>query len=415
MTFPTVSQFTPSLNLDFTQGTLPAGVSFSRNSIGTRVNSSGLIETVAANTPRFDYDPVTLQAKGLLIEESRSNVINYSAEFDNAYWPKTACSISPNVVISPNGTTNADKIVEDNTAATGHAIILNVNSLIGASTNGTWSVFAKAAERSYLIIGSNTRDNNAATYSVFDLVNGVQKNFVNGTTNYITSSITPAGNGWYRCSLSFANGTGGNGTRVVIALSNTYNPTYTGNNVNPYFYSGDGASGVYLWGAQLEAGSFATSHIPTTSAAVTRGVDLPVLPVYSTYFNMSLSEGTFLCSFAPLLGTNSGSNRFLISSNSGYSYLYQNTSSAATYNNVGGNPKAPINIGSLNKVAMSYKGTLSKIVANGGTISSATQGNWGSPGTIIYFSNNQGFNGWISKVEYFPRFYSDSYLQSLTQ
>ena len=78
----------PSLNLDFTTGTLDSRITFTRTqgttTAATYYNSSGVLSYAAANTPRFDYDPVTLAAKGLLIEETRTNVLKYSEDFSNA-------------------------------------------------------------------------------------------------------------------------------------------------------------------------------------------------------------------------------------------------------------------------------------------------------------------------------------------
>ena len=82
---------TPALLLDFTTGTLDSRITFTRSTTGSYYNSAGVLSTAAINAPRFDYNPSTLQAKGLLIEESRTNLLTYSEQFDNAAWVKTRC------------------------------------------------------------------------------------------------------------------------------------------------------------------------------------------------------------------------------------------------------------------------------------------------------------------------------------
>ena len=101
----------PKMALDFTTGTLDSRVSVARaGNTATRINSSGKIEIVNANLPRFDYDPATLAPRGLLIEEQRTNLLLRSEEFDNASWAKTNATITVNATTAPDGTTTADLI-----------------------------------------------------------------------------------------------------------------------------------------------------------------------------------------------------------------------------------------------------------------------------------------------------------------
>ena len=100
----------PSLNLNFQGGKLDSRVTFARSTTGTFVGSDGLIQTAAINTPRFDYDPVTLACKGLLIEEQRVNLLTYSDDFSNAAWTKTNATVTANAVAAPDGTTTADTL-----------------------------------------------------------------------------------------------------------------------------------------------------------------------------------------------------------------------------------------------------------------------------------------------------------------
>ena len=108
-----------SLNLDFTSGnqSLDPRITFTRASTGTRINASGVMVSEAINGPRFDYDPVTLQPKGLLIEEQRVNHCLHSEDFTQAAWVKSNTAVTANTENAPNATLTADTIAA--TAASG--------------------------------------------------------------------------------------------------------------------------------------------------------------------------------------------------------------------------------------------------------------------------------------------------------
>lgn len=276
--------FAPAtLNLEFTglNQTLDSRITFTRASTGRFTGSDGLIQSAAINTPRFDYDPVTLVSKGLLIEEQRTNLLLRSEEFDNASWVKSAASITANAVASPDGTTNADKLVED-TANAPHFVRQNVVGVIGTSYTST--VFVKAAERTAATI---SHFDGAAFCGVsIDLSTGVLSAPPSdlGMTNALsTSTVSAFGNGWYRVSVQR--------TQVTSTTLQTRVTTQNGSNGS---YTGDGTSGVYVWGAQIEAGAFATSYIPTVAATVTRSADIATMTGtnFSSWYNQS--EGTLV-------------------------------------------------------------------------------------------------------------------------
>jgi hypothetical protein len=105
----------PRMALDFTTGVLDPRVTVSRAlNTATRINSSGFVEIVNADLPRFDYDPTTLAPKGLLIEEARTNLLLRSQEFENAEWAAgISTSVAANTAVSPSGTQNADTATID--------------------------------------------------------------------------------------------------------------------------------------------------------------------------------------------------------------------------------------------------------------------------------------------------------------
>jgi hypothetical protein len=197
--------------------------------------------------PRFDHDVLTGESKGLLIEESRTNLIEYSEDFDNAAWNgngTAGSSVSSNVVVAPDGTLTADKIVED-TSTGDHR---RSQALTATAVGHTATVYLKAGGRSIgcvFIYDSTTR---ARAY--FNLSSGT---IVSTTVG--TATITPVGNGWYRCSVS---GTFASTSVRMFASLSADGTTQS--------YTGDGYSGIYIWGAQLEEGSFATSYIKTSGA-----------------------------------------------------------------------------------------------------------------------------------------------------
>jgi hypothetical protein len=231
-------------------------LTFTRASTATRVNASGLIESVASGVPRLDYQGSTCPK--LLLEPQRTNLAVYSEEYDNAVYTKVNLTASANTTASPTGATNADSILESNTNST-HESWQRVSMTSGQAY--TQSCFFKANGRTRVIM--QTFDN-ATMYAngIFDLSAGTVVASSGGAT------IQAISNGWYRCSISGTSPATGLGYCVIALCENTYAtpsvvPTYTG----------DTSKGVYFFGFQLEAGAYATSYIPTTSAAVTRLAD----------------------------------------------------------------------------------------------------------------------------------------------
>ena len=222
-------------------------LTFTRASTATRVNASGLIEDVASGVPRIDYSGGGCGK--LLLEPQRTNLLRYSESFDNAAWTKGFLSVSENVTLSPDGTTNADKLIA--TSTTGDHFIRQIPGL--SSNTYTFTCYAKKAEYKYLIL---YRIGSIIT-TFFNLDTGV----VDSAGAGVTASIEDVGNGWYRCIATY---TYVSGIVVDIAISNTLGVTS---------FLGDDTSGIYVWGADFQVGSYPTSYIPTSGAAVTRVKD----------------------------------------------------------------------------------------------------------------------------------------------
>lgn len=224
-------------------------LTFSRSTTGGRFNEKGLYDVVPANQPRFDYDPITKVLKGLLVEEQRTNLSTYSNITRN--WNRTRVEIRPNEAVSPDGMFNASKLISSTTADWHYASGPSIS--VPTGTTYTCSVYAKAGE--WTRVRLSLLDSNVFSgVSVFDLTTGKR---VSGSVG----EITPVGNGWYRCTYTSTSKTAG-----VTALS--INAVKTGE--TEANTAGDGVSGIYVWGGQVELGAFATSYIPTEAVFTSR-------------------------------------------------------------------------------------------------------------------------------------------------
>jgi len=234
--------------------------------------------TAASGVARFDHNPTTFESLGLLIEEQRTNLLLRSEEFDNASWTKGNTDVASNAIVAPNGSLVADKLYE-NTATSTHRIFPASGISITTGVPYTYTIYAKAGERSRFRLA-----NNSEVGAIFDLLNGS----IVETSAGFTSSIAAVGNGWFRCSVTETSTASATGRLIVLLVS-------TGTTIG---YTGDGYSGIYIWGAQLEAGAFPTSYIQTVASQVTRAADAASMTGanFSSFYNQA--EGTLYGEFA---------------------------------------------------------------------------------------------------------------------
>ena len=228
---------------------------------------------------RFDYDPVTLAAKGLLIEEQRVNLLLQSEDLTTANWTKGSSSATANTTTSPSGTTTADRW-EPTSTGVANTIRLIQSVTVASGTAYTASAFVKAAGKRWVYFTSPDAAS-AAHNCWFDLQTGT----IGTKGASVTATITPAGNGWYRLTTSSTSSS----TLNYVLISAT-------DADNTLAVTADG-NGLFIWGAQLEAGAFATSYIPTVASQVTRTADQTsiVAPNFAPWYNQS--EGTFVAEF----------------------------------------------------------------------------------------------------------------------
>ena len=211
------------------------------------------------NIPRLDYSNGTCPS--LLVEPQRTNLVTYSSSFDNAVWNKSNTTISANSAISPSGINDADNLVP-NTSNAAH-FIENSNYLnLSIGQTYTTSFYAKANGYNFIQFTADGGDISGNPRVNFNLSNGTLGSIDAG----ITASIQDVGNGWYRCVATYVAAYNVFNNIICVINSSTA--------ARAEAFIGNGTDGVYLWGAQLEAGSYATSYIPTTSASVTRNADV---------------------------------------------------------------------------------------------------------------------------------------------
>jgi hypothetical protein len=244
----------PSLLLDFANSkTLDPRITFTRGGIGTYTGYDGLIKSAASNEARFDHNPLTGESLGLLIEEQRTNLLSYSENFDNATWIKGNSTITANAAIAPDGTMTADKHVED-TSNGAHYLVYPFNAVSGNAY--TASFYMKGGEKAEALIGFDiTTGFSGYQYAKYNLTTKAAAAYLGSPT----ISMISVGNGWYRCFVT-ATATGTGNAQLSVQLFNGTTNVYTG----------DGVSGLYIWGAQLEQGAFATSYIPSADTFTSR-------------------------------------------------------------------------------------------------------------------------------------------------
>jgi hypothetical protein len=296
--------------------------------------------------------------------------VKYSEQFDNASWTKTEVNLTPNDSISPQGLLNAYSIIE--TTANNRHRIYKIISKATSAQDYCFSVFVK---------------NNSGNRNVrLNLESGIAGNKATVVFNTSGSLIlSPTVSGSFANATYFVEKIGDYWKYTLKATSDTSNlliPIFLLNNGTTEVYLGDGTSGVYIWGAQLEAGSYPTSYIPTTSAAVTRVADAAYKTGISSLIGQS--EGTLYWEgyidtakanygFFPrltMIGNGTGANfagvlltqsnqlttRFVIS-NSNQATITHNITTSGTY-----------------KIAFAYKANDFVLYVNGVNVGTDTSG-----------------------------------------
>jgi len=234
-----------------------------------------LLRTADTNEPRIEYD-ADGNLKGLLIEEQRTNLHPKSGELTNWTYSNNLFKYE-DVTTAPDGTNTADSLVPT-TELSSHFTGLP-QSISTGSGSETFSVFVKA--NGYSKIKLYLANQNGNNNQLFDISEGTS-----GTSgsDLLGKSIESMGNGWYRCSITYTS-TKTNPYPSVALLADNYSNTS----------AGDGVKGIYIWGAQIESGTFPTSYIPTSGSTATRTNEQASLN--ASLFEYNGNEGTTLIEF----------------------------------------------------------------------------------------------------------------------
>lgn len=355
----------------------------------TRVNSEGLIENVLSNVPRLDYSDGGCPS--LLVEPQRTNLLLRSEEFDDVYWDKQASTITQNAIISPNNTLTMDKLVSDVSGVNPRA---QKSLTFLDNTNYTFSIFVKPSEWGYVVL--TLRDKNLSTdrNAWFNINTGEFETVSGSLTARVLDSFSDNS---YRISVTINSLTGATSPIVRVIATNADNT----------FTTGDGTSGIYIWGAQLEVGSNATSYIPTVASTVTRNADVISKTGISDLIGQT--EGTFYAEIASFSSTIVGDTRFItLSDNTSNNFIGIGFISSGTNllivgciaNSVSNfNSYAVSNITNFNKIAITYNSTNFKIFINGVLTANLSGVVFSNTLTHFLFNAPSGLNPYLGKVK----------------
>jgi hypothetical protein len=396
-------QFAADKTLTARKGPTPA---FTRASTGTFIGSNGLIQSAAVDAARFDHDPLTFACKGLLLEESRRNLLLQSQTF-SVTWIPVEVTVSTDVTQSPDGITNADLIIP---SATNSIHRLQQSTACSSSTNYTVSLYVKP--NGYSKIGF--MDLNAT--SAYATFNCVGSGSVLDQGLGITGRITQAGSGWYRIDMLTTTGAAQTTYRInIYVLPDSYT---TG--LPSSIWTPNGTSGMFVYGAQIEAGSFATSYIPTTSSALTRSADVCSITGSNFTGMYNQTEGAMLVdAFTPASGI-----RNIVSCLTVFNKeitLLTNISAAELevidgVSQVDMSSGSPISPNTAFKLACAYKLNDFAVTKDNVTPQTDTSGTVPTVDAMIVGSGPAGNTmcGCVSSLRYYRKRLSDEKIQTLT-
>jgi hypothetical protein len=389
---------------------------FSRASAATRINAQGLIETVAVGDNRLNYpllDGTVQTCPHLLLEGQRTNLITYSEDFSNAYYNKSSSTISSGSTISPDGGVNADKLIVNSGSSLGVAFIYPVVTGLTSASAHTFSAFIKKAEfdRVKMLFDDGTNITNRVQ-ATFDVNTGeILAFYANGAFTNASADIVSYGNEWYKCSVS-----------AISTLTISRTRIYPEDSVETV---GDGTSGIYIWGAQLEQGSYPTSYIVSNSgSATTRLAEVCNGSGNASTFNSS--EGVLMAQIGAL--ADDGTNRYISISDGSTSsvvwirYLSTSNQIEVRCKVLGATtglitftvPDATL----ISKIAFKYKENDFALWINGIKLGTDTNGITNVANTLNTLNFNDStsspFYGKTKQLQYFDSALTDSELETLT-
>lgn len=348
--------------------------------------------------PRFDYDPSTLAAKGLLIEESRTNLQTFSGTIGGTNWNifnTLGVATNDATYTAPNGLQNFTKLT---TSSTSKQAVYQAATVVNGSTY-TLSAYVRAGTASWIGLENSA----GATAVWFNIASGTV-----GTVSTGAASIESIGNSIYRIKWTAASA--GVSWAFSISVPNADNTTAQ--------TSGQTA---FIFGAQMELGSFATSYIPTTSASVTRAADVVTIGG-AALTALKGAAGSLIAEAQSISAVGFAANRIVGFDTGSQTPLFMNSNpTAGTYN---GSVALTPTLGSSGAWASNARGAVAwnaagrSVVGNGGTVSTDSNLISGSAWTIAYLGSNAGsssfLNGWISKIAFYNQRLPDATLKRIS-
>jgi len=381
--FEATSTFIGSISNVSVKEYTAADMDVTRATAATRVDENGLIEVVADNVPRIDYSGGG--CPHILAEPMRTNLITYSRDFSNAAWSKTNLTVTADSITSPDGTINADEITANN--ATGN-FSFSDNTSATSGQDYTQFIYAKSGTYNYLWIGD--RGDSPIHSATFDILNGT----ILGSSN-CTASIALIG-GFYQCKITYTR----TNTGTQSGQFSYGNSSHSTDRPNSLVLNGET---MYVWGAQLEVGSYATSYIPTSGSTVTRNQDQFSRDGISSLINSEEGVLFLECSFSDI------SNSYIsLNDGSTSSFCWVGVSGGGLYSQIrwGGVTRADMYVGgvvSVNqniKCAIKYKDNDFSLWLNGSKVATDTSGDSFPSGTLnsLRFDNGAS-NPFYGKVK----------------
>lgn len=273
-----------TLDLDFvgTESVDPR-ITFTRASTAMRTNSAGVLESVAINTPRIDYDPVTLLCRGLMVEDGATNLLTYSDGIGTTPWSMIRCSV---ISATAYGAAPMFKIVEDTSASTTHSIgRVSAGSVSWVSGKTyTFSILVKKSERDGVRLSLSAGAFGTNIYAQFNLLTGgvvLKSDAITAHAKYLGADL-------WRLGVT-ATATATSTAPIYVFLARDAGATLS--------YTGDGSSGIYVGAPQVEEGAKMSSYIPTVATAMTRSAEVASITGadFSDWYNAT--EGTFVAAF----------------------------------------------------------------------------------------------------------------------
>jgi hypothetical protein len=285
-------------------------ISFLVWGIGLNIGSTAGAYVMTYADPRFsgpvlfpagDNARIAHPTKGLPCFTGTTNLLLQTEDYTAANWNKIRSTITANAATAPDRAVTADKLVEDASATTTHYVNQAITKAASAITY-TFSVFLKAAERTNALFQISNNTGTGGVSAIVNLLTGALS-AIGSSGTFATANPSPVaraeslGNGWWRVSITAISDTD------TVIKGETY--LHNGTSVT---YTGDGASGLYVWGGQFEQASFATPYVPTTTASASSSNDVHRL----SSSGWPTSNGEIELVYTPSVSGNVSTNRVLI-------------------------------------------------------------------------------------------------------